>query len=50
MRAGEAMETPLREVCFGIPILKLLIQSDQNKEPRVHRREMEWTPVHFLPC
>lgn len=36
MRAGEAMETPLREVCGGIPILKLLIQSDEKKEPRVY--------------
>jgi uridine kinase len=35
MRAGEAMETPLREVCGGIPILKLLIQSDEKKEPRL---------------
>jgi len=36
MRAGEAMEKALLEVCKAVPIGKILIQS-VDKEPRVRR-------------
>jgi len=35
IRAGEAMEDPVRACCKGIPILKILIQSNDEKEPRL---------------
>jgi uracil phosphoribosyltransferase len=34
MRAGEAMESSMKEVCGAIPILKILIQSN-DKNPMV---------------
>jgi len=35
LRAGSAMESPLRAICQGIRVGKMLIQSDENKNPRL---------------
>jgi len=35
LRAGTVLESPLRSICKGIRIGKILIQSDANKRPRL---------------
>jgi len=35
LRAGTVLESPLRSICKGIRIGKILIQSDEHKKPRL---------------
>ncbi|EFA76807.1 uridine kinase [Heterostelium album PN500] len=49
LRAGSCMEQPLRSICKGIKTGKVLIQSDENKQPHLfYERLPDLTDSHVL--
>eukprot|EP01133_Synstelium_polycarpum_P012999 gene12999-15290_t len=49
LRAGSCMEQPLRSICKGVRTGKILIQSDENKQPQLfYERLPDLTDTHVL--